>query len=132
MTRHPLRTALLLLLAVIALNTAGSIVSLLGQLLPLLVLGAGGYLIWRAVRPRHVIGPRPAVLQGSVVPDRTADLEAENADGRARLAEAEESARAAWDAASSAQPRHGRPQSSARDRLLADRLGGVRDLWERP
>jgi hypothetical protein len=117
----------------IGLNVAAALSYYLAELLPVLLLGALCVAVWLARREIRHRPSSPRVVVGQVhdVTD-AAQLRAENAELRARLAVAEESAHAAWDAASSVPPRPAPVSSDARDRLLTDRLGGVHDLWERP
>jgi hypothetical protein len=92
--RRSLRTPLLLLLAVIVLNLAATVIWAAYRLLPLLLLAGVAWCGWRlATRRRILPAPRPAkVLQAKVMPDRTADLEAEAADLRRQVAKLEDDA----------------------------------------
>jgi hypothetical protein len=121
-SHHPIALMLSGLAALLTLDLA---ISLLHYAL-FLVLPVAGFLACRYWTRRSGV---QRVVAGKMLPADAAQLRADNDQLRARLAEAEASAQAAWDAAASVPPRPERGPSTARDRLLSDRLGGVHDLF---
>jgi hypothetical protein len=92
--RRSLRTPLLVLLPVIGLNLAAAVIWAAYRLLPLLLLAGLAWCGWRlATRRRILPAPGPAkVLPAGVMPDRTAELEAEVDDLRRQVAKLEDDA----------------------------------------
>jgi hypothetical protein len=92
--RRSLRTPLLLLLAVIALNLAATIIGEAYRLLPLLLLTGLAWCGWQLARRRRVLPASGSakVLPAQVMPDRNADLEAEVDDLRRQVAKLEDDA----------------------------------------
>jgi hypothetical protein len=77
--------------------------------------------VWAALNQPGRAGKGP-VLTGRVEHPEVTRL-------RAALRDAETARDAAWDAAANVPPRRDRTEPSARDRLLADRLSGVHELF---
>ncbi len=124
--RNLLRKALTAYAVVVALLMFAALAEAAARLLPLLIV-AGIWLGWH--RARHQ-APRPPARPLPAPPDMSAEvvrllavndqLAADNDRLRGELAEARESAAAAWDAASDRPPRPVSTSTSSRDRLVAE------------
>lgn len=134
-----LRLPLVLFLAVVALNLAASIVWAAWRLLPWLLLALAAAAAYRIARRRPVLPSRPPkVIQGHAEPSAAGweptpgsdaaeviRLRAEVEALRAERDQAQEAARAAWQA--STEPGAEAPRT-ARDRLLRDPCSGAHPL----
>ena len=133
--RHPARLILLGGAILVTADLALWVLWALAHVLPLLVVLAVAGLaaaVWfrrrRAVRAKPV---KAKVIRVSVGGPDTDRLRAENAELRARLADAQRSAHLAWDMAASVPSRPATaPAGDVRGRLLATPLSGASPLGD--
>ena len=132
--KHNIAFGLAACAAVLSIEAAVWVAQTAWHLMPLLLaagLGTAGY---RLGQRRRILPPRGRVQRGTVIgphdlAGEVARLRAENDQLRAELADARESVRLAWNAASSVPPRPSMPVSADAARMLADPRSGVRPLF---
>lgn len=126
-TPHLATTALALAAVLVLLVVAEVAAHLAGLALAALIFGAG---YWLGLRRRPVAKASISKpdSQAAMLNKEVARLQQELEREHERTGQAEASAQAAWDAASSVPPKPRKEPGIAKDRLLADPLGGVHEL----